>query len=240
MGLRFEHAFVVKAPAERVWAYLTDPYRVAPALPGAAVTEKLEDGSYAGTITVKVGPVSAKYKGNVRFESLDAAARSAVMAAKGQDTSGRGGADMKMQSHLVENSPSETEVTVVSDMNVTGILAQMGRGLMQDVSNQMFRKFTEAMRAELEKPEPPAEPGGGGGGGAAGDGAPSTTPNTTAPTTASAAAAPATAAPAASPPIEVVSFGTKLLARAAGRIVRRPVFWVVAAAVAGAIYLIAR
>jgi len=244
MGLRFEHAFVVKAPAERVWAYLTDPYRVAPALPGAAVTEKLEDGSYAGTITVKVGPVSAKYKGNVRFESLDAASRSAVMAARGQDTSGRGGADMKMQSRLVEKSPGETEVTVVSDMNVTGILAQMGRGLMQDVSNQMFQKFTEAMRAELEKPEPAAPSGGGGGGGggagAPGDGAPSTTPNTTAPTTASAPASPAASPPAASPPIEVVSFGTKILARAAGRIVRRPVFWVVAAAVAGAIYLIAR
>src|SRR5262252_4557664 len=175
MGLRFENAFVIKAPADRVWAYLTDPYRVAPALPGAAVTEKLDDGSYAGTITVKVGPVSAKYKGNVRFESLDAAARSAVMAARGQDTSGRGGADMKMQSHLVEKSPGETEVTVVSDMNVTGILAQMGRGLMQDVSNQMFQKFTEAMRAELEKPAQPTSSdsdggAGAGGGDAGGDG----------------------------------------------------------------------
>src|SRR5262249_50742699 len=157
-----------------------------------------------------------------RFESMDAASRSAVMAAKGQDTSGRGGADMKMESHLVEKSPGETEGSVVSDMNVTGLLAQMGPGLMQDVSNQMFQKFTEAIRAELEKP---GGDGAGGGGGAGGDGVPSTTPNTTPNTTAPlASSAPAAPAPAASPPIEVVSFGTKILARAAGRIVRRPVF----------------
>src|SRR5262245_47378148 len=155
MGLRFEHAFVVKSPPDRVWAYLTDPFRVAPALPGAAVTDKKDDGSYGGTVTVKVGPVATKYKGTLRFDNLDAAARTAVMSAKGQDVSGRGGADMKMESRLVEKSPGETEVTVVSDVNVTGLLAQMGRGLMQDVSNQMFQKFTEAMRTELEKPEPP-------------------------------------------------------------------------------------
>src|ERR1044071_6051524 len=108
MALRFEHAFVVKTAADRVWAYLTDPYRVAPALPGAAITEKLPDGSYTGTITIKVGPVAARYRGTVRFEALDTAARTATIAAKGQDTSGRGGADMRMQSSLREKAPGET------------------------------------------------------------------------------------------------------------------------------------
>ena len=65
MGLTFEHVVRVKAPADRVWAYLTDPRRVATALPGAAVTEKVDERTYAGTITVKVGPVSAKYRGSV-------------------------------------------------------------------------------------------------------------------------------------------------------------------------------
>jgi carbon monoxide dehydrogenase subunit G len=240
MGLRFENAFLIKAPADRVWAYLTDPYRVAPALPGAAITEKRDDGSYAGTITVKVGPVSAKYKGTVRFDSLDPAAHAAVMSAKGQEASGRGGADMKMESHLVEKAPNETEVTVASDVNVTGLLAQMGRGLMQDVSNQMFQKFTEAMRAELEAPAaaaaeaqaaPPAAQ--------QADGAPGAPPPPVPP-------APGTAAPGGrvtregAPPIEVFSFGTKILARAAGRTMRKPLFWVVAAAVAGAIYWLLR
>lgn len=154
MGLRFEHAFVVKAPPDQVWSYLTDPYRVAAALPGAAITDKVDETTYGGTITVKVGPVSARYRGTVRFEKLDAAARAAEIAAFGQDTSGRGGADMRMSSRLTERAPGETEVSVVSEVSVTGIMAQFGRGLMQDVSNQMFQKFTEALRAELEKPAP--------------------------------------------------------------------------------------
>ena len=152
MALQFEHSFVVKAPASRVWAYLTDPFRVAPALPGAAITEKLDDRTYAGTITVKVGPVSARYKGKVRFETLDPATGTAEIAASGQDVTGRGGADMKMKSRIVERPGGQSEVSVVSEVNVTGIMAQFGRGLIQDVSNQMFERFTEAMRAELEKP----------------------------------------------------------------------------------------
>lgn len=152
MGLRFEHVFVVKAPADRVWDYLTDPFRVAPALPGAAITEKLDDRTYAGTITVKVGPVSARYKGTARFETLDPATRTAEMVASAQDTSGRGGADMRMTSRMVERPDGATEVSVVSEVNVTGIMAQFGRGLMQDVSDQMLQRFTEAVRADLEKP----------------------------------------------------------------------------------------
>ena len=152
MALRFEHVFVVKAPADRVWAYLTDPFRVAPALPGAAITEKLDDRTYAGTMTVKVGPVSARYRGTARFETLDPATRTAEMVASAQDTSGRGGADMRMTSRIAERLGGESEVSVVSEVNVTGIMAQFGRGLMQDVSDQMLQRFTEAMRAELERP----------------------------------------------------------------------------------------
>ena len=158
MGLRFEQAFVVQAPRQRVWEYLTDPYRVVTALPGAAVTEKVDDATYAGTITVKVGPVSARYKGKAHFEKLDAAAGVAEVAASGQDTSGRGGADMKMSSRLVERGPRETEVNVVSEVNVTGVLAQFGRGMIQDVSDQMFERFTTAVREALEKQEPEPQP----------------------------------------------------------------------------------
>lgn len=209
MALQFEHAFVVKAPPDRVWAYLTDPYRVAPALPGASITEKVDDQTYAGGITVKVGPVSAKYRGTVRFESLDPAARTAEIVARGQDTSGRGGADMRMKSRIVERSAGESEVSVVSEVNVTGIMAQFGRGLMQDVSDQMLKRFTEAMRAELEKPAAQA------------------------PSAAAAATPPTPAAP-----IEVVSFGTQIAGQAARRALRGPAVWIVAAVVIVMIYLV--
>ncbi len=155
MAIPIEKSFVVKAPAGRVWEFLTDPRRVATCLPGAAITEQLDDQTYAGTITVKVGPVSASYKGQVRFERLDPEVWTAELTGKGLDVRGKGGADMRMTSRLVERGPNETEVSVVSEVNVTGILAQFGRGMIQDVSDQMFQKFTEAMRAELEGGEPP-------------------------------------------------------------------------------------
>ena len=150
MAIPIEKSFVVKASADRVWEFLTDPHRVAKCLPGAAITEQLDDQTYAGTITVKVGPVSTSYEGQVRFERLDSDARVAELTGKGLDVRGKGGADMRMTSRLVERGPGETEVTVISEVSVTGILAQFGRGMIQDVSDQMFEKFTEGMRAELE------------------------------------------------------------------------------------------
>jgi carbon monoxide dehydrogenase subunit G len=250
MALRFEHAFTVKASPAKVWAYLTDPYRVAPALPGAAITEKTGEGTWNGTITVKVGPVAARYKGTVHFEALDAAARTATIVAKGQDLSGRGGADLKMESRLSEKTPGETEVAMISEVNVTGIMAQFGRGLVQDVSNQMFQKFTEAARAELEKPTPvapvPGPPESAAVVATAARESPiaaaGATPLVTAPTSSASphVAAPAAPAPspppAAAPPIEVVSFGSKLLARAVGRMMRKPSFWIVVAAIAAVVY----
>jgi uncharacterized protein len=202
MGMQIEKTFVVKASPGVVWAFLTDPTRVARCLPGAAITEKVDERTYTGTITVKVGPVSASYKGRVRFERLDEGARTAEIAASGQDIRGKGGADMRMTSRMVERAPGETEVAVVSDVNVTGVLAQFGRGMIQDVSDQMFQRFTEAMRSELESmAEAPA-----------------------------AAAAPSQPPEAA--PIEVVSFGASLLGRAAARAVRRPAFWIALIALA--------
>jgi len=241
MGLRFEHSFVVKAPRAEVWSYLIDPYRVAPALPGAAITERVDEQTYKGTITMKVGPVSARYRGTVRFEKLDAVAGTAEIAASGQDVTGRGGADMKMTSRLTERAPGETEVSVASEVNVTGILAQFGRGLMQDVSNQMFQRFTEAMRGELEKhaapgsespgaamslgssPNPPQVPAGalpapGGSAPSAGPQSPQSTQATPAP-------------PA--PPIEVISFGSRIVLQAA---LRQPIVWIAAAAAILAAY----
>lgn len=221
MAFSFENVFVVKAPPERVWAHLTDPYKVAPALPGAAVTEKVDERTYKGTITVKVGPVSARYRGTAHFESLDAANRTMEMEGTAQDVGGRGGADLKMKSRLVERAPGETEVTVVSEVSVTGILAQFGRGMIQDVSNQMFQRFSEAVRAELERP---AEAG-------------AAQPGVAAPAAAAAGAAAARPpVPTAAPPIEVVSFGTQILGRAAARAARRPGFWIALAALLAAGY----
>jgi hypothetical protein len=157
--MELEQKLVVQAPPEAVWSLLTDPRRVAGCLPGAAITEQLDEKTWAGTITVKVGPVSTSYKGKVIFERLDTATRTAEIVASGQDIRGKGGADMRMTSRLLALDGGATEVTVRSDVSVTGILAQLGRGMIQDVSDQMFQRFAAAMRAQLEAaPAPAVEP----------------------------------------------------------------------------------
>jgi carbon monoxide dehydrogenase subunit G len=222
-------SFVLKAPAPAVWAFLTDPTRVARCLPGAAITEKLDEQSYAGTITVKVGPVTANYKGKMRFERLDEAAGEADIAASGQETRGKGGADMRMKSRVMARSPEETEVTVVSDVNVMGVLAQFGRGMIQDVSDQLFQKFTDGMRRELETaapaaaavavPAPSAEPPPA----PAPTAAPPTPPDAPLPTV---AVAPPPAGEPTLAPLDVGALGAVAARRAALRTLRRPGFWI--------------
>jgi uncharacterized protein len=220
MGMQIEKSFVVQAPKAAVWDFLTDPNRVARCLPGAAITEKLDEQSYAGTITVKVGPVTASYRGKMRFERLDAAAGEAEIVASGQETRGKGGADMRMKSRVVERPDGATEVTVISDVNVVGVLAQFGRGMIQDVSDQLFQKFSDAMRRELETPPATAAP--------AVEGAP---PGLAAP-----------AAPVAGPPpaaeavLDVGALGAAAAGRAAGRTLRRPGFWIAVVVLALLLY----
>src|SRR6202034_403318 len=135
-----------------VWEFLTDPRRVASCLPGAAITEQVDATTFGGTIAVKVGPVLANYRGKMHFERLDAAAHEAEISASGQETRGKGGADMRMKSRIAERAPGESEVTVTSDVNVVGVLAQFGRGMIQHLSDLLFQKFTDAMRRQLETP----------------------------------------------------------------------------------------
>jgi carbon monoxide dehydrogenase subunit G len=154
MPIEIAKSFVVKASPVAVWTFLTDPVRVARCLPGAAITNQVDERTHAGTIAVKVGPVTATYKGTLRFERLDAGTRTAELVAAGQDVRGKGGADMRMTSTLVERAPGETEVEITSQVNVVGILAQFGRGMIQDVADRIFGKFVEAVRAELEEHVP--------------------------------------------------------------------------------------
>jgi len=157
MAFEIVKTFVVRSPPDRVWSFLTDPEKVASCLPGAAITGKLDEKTWQGTMTVKVGPVSSSYKGKVAFEKLDAGSRTAEIVATGQDVRGRGGADLRLTSTLLPKAPGETEVTTTSRVNVTGILAQMGRGMVQDVGDQMFQIFSQRLRAELET-APQAQP----------------------------------------------------------------------------------
>jgi hypothetical protein len=226
VALEIQKTFTIEAPRAAVWAFLTDPQRVARCLPGAAITEKVDEKTYAGTITIKVGPVTASYRGKVRFESLDEAAGTADIVASGQDVKGKGGADMRMHSQLTEVAAGRTEVASTSSVNVTGILAQMGGRMIQDVSDQMLGRFTQAMQAELAASAPAGGPAAAvppAGSGSASPPAPQ---------------AVAPAPPAA--PLDAVALGRDVAARMLSRAVKRPAFWIVAGAVLIGIYWLLR
>jgi carbon monoxide dehydrogenase subunit G len=146
--MKIEQTLSLAAPPEKIWALLTDPYQVVSCLPGAAITEKVDDRTYLGTITVKVGPVTASYKGTVRFERLDPERWEAELVGQGQDVRGKGGAEMKMQSRLHPKDGC-TEVWVASEVSISGILAQMGRGMIESIANQIFREFAAALEQKL-------------------------------------------------------------------------------------------
>ena len=209
MGIEIEKNFKVDAPPDRVWDFLTDPYRVAKCLPGAAITEQIDERTYAGTITVKVGPVSSSYKGKIHFERLVPEERVAELTGRGQDIRGKGGADMKMTSRLTPAPDGGTEATVVSEVNVTGILAQFGRGMIQDVSDQMFETFTKNMRAELESHDSADAPATDGG------------------EAASTGDAPGVSEPEPEAAFDAVTFGAQVGKRMFGRWLRSPGFWIV-------------
>ena len=133
--MKLENEFTVPAPLEQAWAVLLDVERVAPCLPGASVEPGGDDGEYAGTMTIKIGPITSRYKGTVKIERADEEARVAVMRAQAKDARGQGTASATITSSMVE-VPDGTRVTVETDLRVTGPAAQFGRGVMQDVSRQ--------------------------------------------------------------------------------------------------------
>jgi carbon monoxide dehydrogenase subunit G len=149
MAVRIEKTFQVQEPVEKVWAFLSDPRKVAACVPGAQITEQVDDRNYKGAISVKVGPSVTDYKGEVQIVRLDPAAHEIEILGKGQDVRGRGSASMKMTGKL-RALDSGTEVVSVSELNVVGILAQMGGRVINEVSNIMFEQFSNCFRQTLQ------------------------------------------------------------------------------------------
>lgn len=146
--MKIDDAFRVDAPAGAVWGFLADPQRVMAALPGAAITRDLGGGSYEGAISMRVGPVTAAYRGTVTFE-FDEEARAAVVRARGRGKVGLGNADMTMTSRVAAVSGGDTRVTIGADVAVAGILARLGRGVIQRVAKKMIRDFAEIVAREV-------------------------------------------------------------------------------------------
>jgi uncharacterized protein len=155
--VKLEQSFEVRAPVERVWETLIDIERVAPCLPGAEITEASDDGTYRGSFSVRLGPTTAAYRGELDMEELDEQARRVVMRASGQDKRGQGSAKATIVSTMHEEGEL-TRVDVETDFTITGRLARFGRGgMIQDISNRLLKDFADCLQQRIEAP-PAAEP----------------------------------------------------------------------------------
>jgi uncharacterized protein len=152
MAMQIEKTFQVEEPLDQVWSLLSDPRRVATCVPGAKLTDQVDEKTYKGTISVKVGPSATDYKGELQIVRLDSQNHEIEIVGKGQDVRGRGSASMKMTGKARSLENGGTEVTSVSEVNVVGILAQMGSRVIQEVSNIIFAQFIKNFQAQLRTP----------------------------------------------------------------------------------------
>jgi uncharacterized protein len=158
MALSFQNEFVVAAPADPTWRTLLDLERVAGCLPGATIEPTSENGTYNGSMRVKVGPVTMDYKGVARVVEIDEAAHAAVFTVEGKELRGQGTATATIRNRLVAEGES-TRVLVETTLSVTGRPAQFGRGIMQDVAGAMLSDFAKSLSEMIDaEQEDVAEP----------------------------------------------------------------------------------
>lgn len=146
--MELSNEFRVAVPTPEAWAVLTDVERIAPCMPGAQLQE-VEGDEYRGIVKVKVGPITAQYKGKATFVERDEVNHRAVLRAEGRDTRGQGNANATITATLVPDGPSATKVTVVTDLAVTGRVAQFGRGVLNDVTVKLLNQFVDCLHDDV-------------------------------------------------------------------------------------------
>jgi carbon monoxide dehydrogenase subunit G len=145
--MELTNEFHVSVPIDVAWAVLTDLERVAPCMPGAELQE-VEGDEYRGVVKVKVGPISAQYKGTARFVEKDDAQHRAVLLAEGRDTRGQGNASATVTATATPDKDGTT-VSIVTELSITGKVAQFGRSVMGDVSTKMLGEFADRLEADV-------------------------------------------------------------------------------------------
>ncbi len=138
--MEINNSFEVNAPIDVAWATLTDLARIAPCLPGATLTS-IEGDIYKGHVTVKVGPIVAKFGGQAIFQERNDIAHRAVLKGEGRDTTGKGNASAIITAQLEVVDANTTRCTVNTDLTITGKIAQFGRGALADVSDKLLKQF---------------------------------------------------------------------------------------------------
>jgi carbon monoxide dehydrogenase subunit G len=153
--MEFQNSFTVNAPLQRVWEFLLNVQEVAPCMPGATLNEVVGDNEFKGTVKVKLGAVQMSYAGTATIQSIDEANHEVVLVATGRETRGTGNASTTTTSRLFADGPNRTRVDLTSEVNISGRVAQFGRGIMQDVASRLIGEFARNLEARLTTDDSP-------------------------------------------------------------------------------------
>ena len=146
--MEIQNDFVVDAPIDRVWRYVLDVEKVAPCMPGAELTDVVDETTWKGRVAVKLGPVSMSFAGTVKLQERDDDAHRVVLKADGREQRGRGAASALVTANL-EPAGEGTKVAFVSDITITGAAAQYGRGMIQDISSKLTGQFASCLQTNI-------------------------------------------------------------------------------------------
>jgi len=152
--VKLEHSFTVPTGIDEAWKILLDIERIGPCMPGATI-ESVDGDDFTGSVKVKLGAINLTYKGKASFVEKDETAHRAVIDAKGRDSRGSGTAAAKVTAVLTEDAGSTT-VVVETDLDLTGKVAQFGRGVMADVGNKLIGQFADCLATTISGDVPAA------------------------------------------------------------------------------------
>ncbi|MGQ0669042.1 MAG: SRPBCC family protein [Actinomycetota bacterium] len=147
-----ENQFDVPAPVDGLWAHLLDVERVAPCMPGAELTETVDDRTWKGKVVMKFGPVSLSFAGKVTMEERDDAAHRVVLKAQGMEQKGKGAASANVTSWL-EPGDGVTTVKMQADIVLSGFVAQISRGMLPDISARLTQEFADCLKESMSTQE---------------------------------------------------------------------------------------
>jgi uncharacterized protein len=155
--VKLENSFEVAAPPERAWELLMDVPRIVPCMPGATLTEVVDDSHWKAEMGVKLGPIGLTFATDVAREEVDEAARRVRLGATAREVRNRGRAQASIDSRLSALDDGGTRVDITTDLTLSGPAAQYGRGLIQDISSQLVSSFAECLQAQLAPSREAAE-----------------------------------------------------------------------------------
>jgi uncharacterized protein len=150
MPFKIEEEFEVRAPVQQVWEYLIDPAKVVVCIPGAELLEAQNERTFVGAVKVKLGPMTMSFKGLMKFTEVDEQLHQVRMVGDGRDAGGAGAAKVTMLSKVTPLAGGGALVVVNAEVDLVGKVVQFGRGMIEEVSRQLFRQFSACVKQRLE------------------------------------------------------------------------------------------